>query len=198
MTDSLTCQRCGETHTQCAGHNREGKPCGRNPAEYQRVCDRHGGKSPQALKQAARRKAAAIVTQAYQAEEGTYLAAEGIEPIADPVLELGKLAAEAVHWKNMLGAKVNQLVDLVTTNKEGTEQLQAEITLYERAIDRTAKLLQLLIAAGFEERRVKIDEQTAHVFNTVMAAVLDKLGLTQAQLEMAPALILQELNALDE
>lgn len=197
MTDTVICQRCGELHEHCIAHNKRGGPCGRAPVEWQRVCDRHGGKSPQALQSAARRKASSVVTAIYEADPESELAAQGVEPIRDPLLELSKLAAEAVHWKEALGARVNALTELATTSQLGVEQVASEVALYERALDRTAKFLDLLVRSGFEERRLKLDEQTAQAFTQVLHAVLGRLALTPEQQAFVPGVVVEELRALD-
>lgn len=157
----------------------------------------HGGASPQALRAAARRQANAIAVQTYDADHEAILAAEGLEPIGDPLIELGKLAAASKHLMDALGARVNALDALRFTDAKGTEQLASEVSLYERAMDRTARLLQLLVAAGFEERRVKVDEQTAAQFTAVLNAVLSRLDLAPEVRATVPGIVVEELKALE-
>lgn len=138
-----------------------------------------------------------MVTAIYEADPESELAAQGVEPIRDPLLELSKLAAEAVHWKEALGARVNALTELATTSQLGVEQVASEVALYERALDRTAKFLDLLVRSGFEERRLKLDEATAEAFTQVLHAVLGRLALTPEQQAVVPGVVVEELRALD-
>jgi hypothetical protein len=149
------------------------------------------------LQAAAKREADSIVTETYDADPASILAAQGLEPVRDPLLELSKLAAEAVHWKEALGARVNALNELRFTDAKGTEQLASEVALYERALDRTARFLDLLVKSGFEERRLKLDEATGAAFTAVMRAVLDRLDLTPAQREVVPGIVVEELGKLE-
>ena len=59
---------------RCGAHNRSGRQCGRRRMYGQRVCDVHGGKSPQALHKAAQRLRAlvdpAIVALEHIVEKG--------------------------------------------------------------------------------------------------------------------------------
>ncbi|NGZ99645.1 hypothetical protein G5V59_02615 [Nocardioides sp. W3-2-3] len=41
--DRPPCDRCGQVHTKCTAHNREGNPCGRYAVPGLTVCYRHGG-----------------------------------------------------------------------------------------------------------------------------------------------------------
>lgn len=195
MTDAITCPKCSKIHEHCTAHNRAGAPCGREPSEYQTVCTMHGGASPRALRAAAERKAHAVVTAAYDADDAAILAAQGLEPIADPLTELGRLAAQATHFMDALGSRVNALDSIRFTDAKGTEQLASEIALYERAMDRTARLLKLLVDSGFEERRLRIDEQTATAFSTVLTAVLARLQLTHEQRALVATVVPEELRA---
>ena len=193
----IICIRCEKVHEQCRAHARTGLPCGRKPSPYMEVCTMHGGASPQALRAAARRQANAIAVQTYDADHEAILAAEGLEPIGDPLIELGKLAAASKHLMDALGSRVNALDALRFTDAKGTEQLASEVSLYERAMDRTARLLQLLVAAGFEERRVKVDEQTAAQFTAVLNAVLSRLDLAPEVRATVPGIVVEELKALE-
>lgn len=196
--DDLECVKCGHVHAACAAHNRAGQPCGRQPSEFQRVCALHGSRSPQALRAAAERKAADVVVQTYDADPESILAAQGLEPIADPLGELGRLAASATHFMNALAARVNALESIRFTDAKGTEQLASEIALYERSIDRTARLLDLLVKSGFEERRLVVDERIAGVFVTLIGKVLGRVeDLSPAQRAAIQGVLVEELKALE-
>ena len=191
------CSKCGQTHPNCTAHNRQGQPCGRQPVAYQSVCDMHGGASPRALRAAAKREASALIAQAYDADPQAVLAAQGLEPISDPLDALGRVAAASEHLLDALGARVNALPDIINVDAKGTEEISAIFRAYERAMDRHARLADLLVRAGFDERKIKLEEGTAVAFTSVMRAVLDRLDLTPAQREIVPGIVVEELGKLE-
>jgi hypothetical protein len=81
-------------------------------------------------------------------------------------------------------------------NSLGTEQLRVEVELYERALDRSGKFLDLLIKNGFEEKRVRLAEQQAAQIVGVYQRALAAIRLTPEQEASARAAIARELQAL--
>jgi len=94
-----------------------------------------------------------------------------------------------------LGVRVNDLEDIRYTTAGGVEQLRAEVTLYERALDRTARLLKILIGAGYAERRARIDEEIAAALISALDQVAEELGLTREQQTVLPALVHRAIAA---
>jgi hypothetical protein len=178
---------------QCKATARTGAQCSNPPIQGATVCRMHGGSSPAVKAAAARRLEVAAV----QADVAAVIASEGLEGVTDPLEALAKLATESLAMKTALAARVNALHEITTTSKLGVEGLKAEVALYERALDRTAKFLDLLAKSGFEERRLRLDEQTAGMFVTVMKNVLDRLDLTPAQQALVGTVVPEELRALD-
>lgn len=117
----------------------------------------HGGSSPQARAAAARRLAA----QAAEADARALLAHEGLEGVTDPVAALARLATEADAFRSALARRVNALQSVRYEDAKGAEQLRAEVGLYERALDRTARFVEALARLGYEQRRVRIEEVVA-------------------------------------
>lgn len=178
---------------QCKATARTGARCSNPPIQGATVCRMHGGSSPAVKAAAARRLEVAAV----EADVRAVIASEGLEGVTDPLEALAKLATESLAMKTALAARVNALQGITTTSYLGVEGLKAEVALYERALDRTAKFLDLLTKSGFEERRLRIDEQTAGMFVTVMRNVLARLDLTPAQQALVGTVIPDELRALD-
>lgn len=129
------------------------RPCINPPKNGTTTCAKHGAEAPQVQSRAAVRIAVADAQAA--------LAFEGVEPLDEPLVELGRLAQEVKALKNALGARVNALDHIRYTGGlerdedgelrgTGTEQMRAEYVAWERAQDRYARLLKLLIdnAAG--------------------------------------------------
>lgn len=169
-----------------------GQRCRRRPIAGGTVCRAHGGAAPQVKARAARGLAARAVT----ADAMAVLALEGLEPVERPLDALAALAAESLAMKTALAARVNALDGMTNTSGQGVETLRVEVALYERALDRGARFLDLLTRAGFEERRTAISERDALAMATALANVVRKLELDPARLQLARELITAELKAL--
>jgi len=92
---------------------------------------------------------------------------------------------------------VNSLQDLSEYSKLEAPTIRAEVQMYERALDRTHRLLDSLIKAGYTERQVSIAEQEALLVSGVIRRVLSSLGLSPAQLTQAQHLLADEFRALE-
>jgi hypothetical protein len=113
-----------------------------------------------------------------KADAAAILAHEGLTRVVDPVAELAKLATEAWAMKDALAARVNALDSIrYEGSGPGGEQLRAEVALYERALDRSGKFLEVLAKLGYEERRVRVEEEQAALVATVLRTALAELGL---------------------
>lgn len=178
---------------KCSAHRSNGEPCQRSPIAGGSVCATHGGSAGHVKAAAARRLEVAAV----EADVAAVIASEGLEPITSPLEALALLATETLAMKSALAARVNALSDITTTSKLGVEALKVEVALYERAIDRSGKFLDLLAKSNFEERRLRIDEQTALQFVQVMTKVLDRLDLSPSQRILVGTVVPEELRALD-
>jgi hypothetical protein len=100
------------------------------------------------------------------------LAKVHVTPIGDPLDELQKLASEALALKDHFASVVAELRHVGGaeetnardqhgyrfTDDKGSEQLDARVALYERALDRSEKFLTNLVKIGFEEKRIRLDE----------------------------------------
>ncbi|MYM20999.1 hypothetical protein GSY69_13805 [Brevibacterium sp. 5221] len=118
------------TERRCTATNRKGQQCGKYAIRGGSVCTAHGGRTP-AVKRKAQQTLA--VAQA-RADAAAALAHEGLKPVGDPVIELGKAAREIVAMKDALAARVNALTD-PTYAAMGEEKPRVELALYERALD---------------------------------------------------------------
>jgi hypothetical protein len=176
-----------------AKRKRTKEPCGNYPLPGMDVCRMHGGSAPQAKEAAARR----LATQAIQQSAEATISHMGLEPVEDPLAELGKLASASKAMMEALGARVNSLQDLSEYSKLEAPTIRAEVQMYERALDRTHRLLDSLIKAGYTERQVSIAEQEALLVSGVIRRVLSSLGLSPAQLTQAQHLLADEFRALE-
>jgi hypothetical protein len=153
---------------RCTALARGGERCKLPPIRGGTVCWRHGGNAPQVRNAARRRLAEAAVRRTLDAVEVT--------EIDDPVLAFAGLASEALALKEMLAERVAALGEDLTTSTEAGVQLQAEVLLYERAMDRCAKFLETWIRLGLDERIVRVQERHVDALKQVLTRALEVLG----------------------
>lgn len=185
MSDDPTpCEQCGQPHARCSAHTRAGNPCRQPPMADQTVCKMHGGKAPQALDAAARRRQ----------EREALLAVEtfGLPRVVDPhtaLLEELHRTAGAVAW---LGAVVADL----GKGKVAGESVFVKLWQEERA--HLVRVAKTCVDVGIEERRVRLAEQAGAQLAAVVRAVLDRLGLSDEQLALAARVVPEEFRRLGE
>lgn len=160
-TDPKNCPRCHQAHERCKAHNRQGLPCRRWPLKGQKVCNLHGGKSPQALSAADRRL---VEREALKALE-----AFGVPIVVDyqtALLEELHRTAGAVAWLGAIVADLEQadLVWGVTKTKDGgddrgTTSEAKPNAWYVMWMEQRKHLVDVARECG----RAKIDEQVVKI-----------------------------------
>lgn len=136
------------------------------------TCRMHGASAGQVkAKAAARVKAAAA-----EADARRVLAHVALSRVEDPLQVLAETAAEAVAFKDALASRVNALEAMrYSAPGAGTEQLRAELAVYERALDRVARLSDMLAKHDFGERRLQLVERYGDGLASVVRAILSSL-----------------------
>lgn len=138
-----------------------------------KVCDRHGGLAPQV-------RAAAAARQ--MEDQARRLIGDSFEPLADPIRTLLERASEAEAFRAAVVGLVNNLRSLETWSEATGSQIRAEVMLYERALDRVARLCIEIVKLGLEERLVRVRESEARA----LAEALDyALGVADLSAEQA-------------
>lgn len=178
---------------RCTAKNRQGERCRKYAIRGGTVCTSHGGRSP-AVKAAAARNEA---LRRAEADARAVLAHEGMEPLGDPVLEMSKVAREIVAMKNALAARVNALAS-PTYDFMGQERTRAELELYNAALDRTVRVLDLLGKHDLEQRRIAMTENDARLVHWVLVGFLRDLALDFEREQQARALMRQWMSRLVE
>lgn len=185
MTEAMELPRRGGGHgtALCGARKRQGEgTCGQaagwgtdHPGDG--PCKLHGGATRN------HRDAAAV----RQVEAGARRALAGLgvsEPVANPLLELQRLAGEVGAFKDALRGMVERLNSVRYDGPLG-EQIRGEITLYERALDRCARVLRDITALKIDERIVQIQsrvsEQQGLLIAGAIRAILEDLALTPEQ-----------------
>jgi hypothetical protein len=179
--------------TRCRATSRQGRQCKQPPIPGGTVCRFHGGGAPQVRRAAEERLAVQQIEQLLDSMGGSL----DVDP-GEAILELVREAAFNVGW---LRQQVSALRDGVTEMEFGpggarrvTEK--AIVRMYDAERERLAKFSQMAVAAGVEERRLRVEEDQAHVLVQVIAATLDdpELGLTHAQREMGRRIVGRNLR----
>jgi hypothetical protein len=183
MQDSAR-ERCG------APAKTTGAPCKRRPEPGGTVCKLHGGALPN-VKQAA---AFRIARDQAQQEALRRLRAEKATK-QDTVTEMDRLAAEVIAFKDVCRERIEFLSEIRYEGKTG-EQIRAEITLYERALDRCNTVLATNLKLGIAERKQKLDEAQALLVVGLMRAVLGRLNLSKEQQQLAARVVPEEMRAI--
>lgn len=113
------------------------------------------------------------------------LADEGYEPVTNPIEVLADVAGQARGWLARCASLVANIESYRYESDKSIEQLRAEVVLYERAMDRLARLVETLAKLGFEERRTELAESESRRVVAVMLLVAE--GLFAAVREFVPA-----------
>lgn len=98
--------------------------------------------------------------------------------VANPLQALLEIADEAQLLKEELRRRVVEL-KAEEWRYEGVagEQIRGEILLYERALDRCARLLIQLTRLGIEERLARVTERQGYLINKALERALEEAGI---------------------
>ncbi|WP_051518657.1 hypothetical protein [Intrasporangium chromatireducens] len=126
------------------------------------------------------------------------LAFESFEGITDPLQVMAELAERALATERALAARVNDLAQddrlRYKAAGAGTEQLRAEVALWERWHKQAAHLADRLAGHNFEERRTRVTEQQGAIFVEALRAIFARLTLTPEQQALLGTVVPEELR----
>lgn len=189
---------------KCSGKRSNGEPCTKWPMKGQRVCNTHGGSSPQAKAAAERRLG--------EAKALTAVATFGLPREVDPrdaLLEEVYRSAGAVDW-------LREQVQILTADQviwgkaEEVEKQAGEfpgvdtthkaavhvwVELYHRERKHLVDVSKAAIAAGIEERRVRLAEQQGALLAGVIKNILGELDLNPEQQARVGEVVPRHLRA---
>ena len=178
---------------QCTAKSKQsGQQCKRHAATGQAVCAIHGAKAPQAQ--------AAAVQRIAQAEAEAWLLehikdAPPMTSLREVYDELLAVAGTAAAWRKVMQERVSEMQSLGYQGITG-EQIKAEVVLFERALDRSAKIMDLIARLNIDERKQAIDEQTGAKVAEGIRRILARLDLTDDQAVLVGTVVPEELRAL--
>lgn len=182
------CPLCDRPRCTAAAKTRPGERCRKNPHPGASICTNHG------LTQAGRAAAA----DRRQLEHARALAVTmGAPREVDPHTALLEELYEAAGEVAYLGAVVRELEkdDVVWGRAEVTVQgekhragVNVWVRLWHEARDRKLRAADRCVAAGIEERRVRLAESAGQQLAAVLRAVLDRMlvAVLTAVLEVLP------------
>lgn len=175
---------------RCRAHRSNGEPCKRPPIRGGTVCSSHGGRAPAVRAAAGRRLAEQEATR----EVVRLTDARGPLSLPDVYREMLSTAGDAVAWQNILRQRVDSLDDYSSVSGMGGDQIRADVVLFERAMDRTAKVLELVARLDLDTRLTHISAQQGEQVARVLRVGLDAAGLSTGQREAAEAAMVLELR----
>lgn len=180
----------GRQAVKCKAHKTStGAPCGAWAMVGSTVCVAHGGAAPQVRAKAAQNIAAAKATRAL---EGL----KDYEAITDPIERLQLLAGRAERFMAIVGARVEELTSM--RYRTESEQLRAEVGVYERAIASTGKLLVDLARLNLDERAVRLQEAQVMILTTALAEALTEEGLPAERRQAITARVAELVTAAED
>lgn len=151
-------------------------------------CRLHGGNT--------RNQRTAAQAQKVDAEARQVLATLDVAPVDNPFTALSLLAGQVLAWQKAISAIVNDLGDRVRyEGASGSEQLRAEIALYERAMDRTGHVLGMIAKLNIEDRMARVTERQADALVSALEAGLAAAGVTGSAADDARKVAARHLRA---
>jgi hypothetical protein len=143
------------------------------------TCRHHFGNAPNHIKHAIKEEA--------KKHTRTFGEPKKILP-GEALLEMLWTAYGQVHW---LAGEIDKQKDLATFETRVLVQAHAE----ER--DRVAKIAATALAAGVQERQIRLAEMYGAMIATLITSVLDDMKLTPAQRRHVPSIVRRHLLALE-
>lgn len=180
---------------RCTARTRAGNPCRLAPVRGALVCCKHGGAAPQVKARAAvRAEVMAWGLDAPDVDPGETLlklVAQSAARAHRYATELEQLVAESPNLRDALVGEARGEFGPIGEYIRGLAQLEAA----ER--DRCANFAAKAVAAGLNERMVRLAERQGDLIAAVLQAVVDDpdLSLSKEQRRAMPAVIRRHLTA---
>ena len=192
---------------KCGGKTRTGGKC-KNAAGFKTShpgrgrCAHHGGNTPTHITADAKAQAAEAVK--------TFGLPRQIDP-RDALLEEVYRTAGAVDWlqkqvqaltpADVIWSQTEQVVrdsgEFPGTDTTLSATAHAWVKLYQEERRHLLAVVKAAVAAGIEERRVRLAEQQGQLLGDVIKRILADLGLSPEQQRRAPELVVRHLRAID-
>jgi hypothetical protein len=168
---------------RCRATKRNGDPCKNTCVHGAVVCAVHGGRLPGVKKKAAQR----ITEESVRVEIESLRDIPAFTSIGDVYADLMQLAGVVSAWRKLMQDRVSYLTSLGYAGLETGEQIRADVMLFERSLDRSAKVGEMLARLNLDERKQALDERLAAQLGLAIKLILDDLNLTEEQRAIAAA-----------
>lgn len=186
--------RCSARVSQDDGNDRQ---CGKNAVRGLKYCGSHGGSHPAAKEMGER----VMRDRVERHRIRQLMEQQGLteETELNPLLQLQKLAIETVAMKEYLLEQVTKLGDdeLVYSDRLGIENVKQTMQLYERAVERTSRLLIDMGRLDIDNRLAKITERQGDIVANILEKVLSRLELGDDVREAAKGYLTEEFRRLE-
>lgn len=173
---------------RCSGKTKRG-PCQNFPIHGATVCRTHGGAIKRVREAAARR----VAEEKIQGKLARLVERGAL--IDNPLLELQKLATEAVLWKDVMAGEVAKLKEYRYQDHKGAEQLHSAVVVFERALDRCNTILATIAKLNIDERLTAVTEARAERVLAAIDTALRFAGVAPEQIEPAKAQAARHLRS---
>lgn len=159
-----------------------GKQCARMAIKGATVCYYHGGAAPNTRRAAQQRIAEAKLEKELQDTLGRL----HLEPVGDPLTALQELAAQVLAWKDLVAERVARLKSIGYQGEYG-EEIRAEVTVFERALDRAVSTLATIARLNIDERLAVITAAQKLMIVRAVEAALASAGVSGPAADAAKA-----------
>lgn len=165
-------RRCGARSKQTGAQCKAWAIRGTNPPR----CRHHAGRRTAVIK-------AEIATRA-RAERAYDRAQRAWNP--DPTEEttlddLLRIKNDALRWHTICQQLIGELQEIRYKTRSSGEQLRSEVALFERSLERCARICADLVRLGIEDRAARVQrahtERLAEMLSQLMPALLTRAGL---------------------
>lgn len=175
----------------CGAKTRNDGRCQLSPVVGQKRCRFHGGIYSGSL--------AVVERNNLQARINKSLQKLGWEPVTDPATKIAELAGEVWAFKELCREQINELNRWDGVDDHNTEYVKALVVVYERSLDRTAKLLADMLRIGIDaaalgQAQTKPTRDQAQTLVTVIERTLASLNLTAEQKARVPEALISSLR----
>lgn len=183
--------RCKATNT---GEASAGERCGQNAVRGLDICAKHGGGHPVAREMGKR----VMENRIERHRLGKLADKYGLDEL-NPLQAMQKLVQEVLMLKEHLYEQIANMdaEDWTYTDRIGVEQARQVFQMYERAVERSSRLLVDLGKLNIDDRLAKVSEKQAEVVAVVMEKVLTAMELDEERRDEAKTLLGQEFRKLE-
>lgn len=173
---------------RCTARARSGRRCGQPHIRGHWVCRKHGGSVP-AVRKAAQR---GIKREAML---GELVMQMDPRPVESPSRDLRTTAAHALALRDAAAVLVAGLPSVMAEGPAGAPVIHDAVKLYERALDRSTKVLVEMVRLDLEAKGVALEASQQGILLAALDAAFAAVGVTGEQKIQAYRVISEQLTS---